>query len=271
MTRLESASSFNLYKQCPRRYYYAYIEKLPGKESIHTVRGGIIHKAIEKFYNINIEMLNEENYEILLKVIAMNIFNSLWRENTGKINSLLDYNMIIAEHYYYESLKMVGNWFDVFIAKLKNEMQNKEVKDAFIALKPVTEYRIISEKFNVQGFIDAVYENNEGAILLDYKTSRKQEISKEYKLQLAIYSLLYRESKNMLPKKAGIMFLADGSEKLLEVDDGLINLAENECIKIQEKTKSNKKEYYVKKPGRLCKYSGGQCDYYGICRPFDND
>jgi len=269
MGRIESPSSINMYKQCPRRYYYAYIEKIPGKESIYTIRGQVVHKALESFFQTNIELINDENYEILLKVVIMNLFNSYWRENIGKINLMLSYNPVIAEHYYYESLEMIGRWFEVFIARMKNEMLDKNSQEAFLALKPATEQRFVADNFSVQGFIDAIHENSDGVTLIDYKTSRKNNISEEYRLQLGIYALLYRENKNVLPKSVGIFFLGDGSEKLIDVDSGLIKEAEDECREIQEKTRTNDKKDYEKKPGRLCKYSGGQCDYYDICKPFD--
>ena len=268
MTRLESPSSINMYKQCPRKYYYAYIEKLPGKENIYTIRGGVVHKTIEEFFKTNPELLNEENYEILLKVVIMNLFNSLWRENLAKINQVLNHNVVIAEHYHYESMGMVNNWLNVFIARLKNEMSDKDVKDAFLALKPLTEQKLVAESFNVQGYIDAVYEKNE-KVLIDYKTSRKNEISEEYKLQLGIYALLYRENKKSLPDKVGIMFLADGKESFIDVDDSLIGLAESECREMGERTKTGDKADYCRKPGRLCKYASGECDFYDVCRPFD--
>ncbi|HLC63163.1 MAG TPA: PD-(D/E)XK nuclease family protein [Candidatus Nanoarchaeia archaeon] len=269
MTRIESPSSINTYKQCPRKYYYSYIEKIPGKENIYTVRGGIVHKALEHFFNINVDMLNEENYDIILRVVIMNLFNSGWRENIGKINELLNHNPRIIEHYYYESMKMINNWFDIFIARLKNEMINKDVQDGFIALKPRTEQKLVSESFSVQGYIDAVYDDSSGVKLIDYKTSRKGGISEEYKLQLAIYSLLYKENRDKAPGKVGIFFLGDGREQWIDVDDSLIKKAEDECNEMKEKTKSKDKKDYIRKPSGLCKYSHGQCDYYDICKPFD--
>ena len=59
--RVESPSSINTFKQCKRKYYYSYIEKLPSVPSIHLVRGNIAHSALEDFYDIDVSKFNEEN------------------------------------------------------------------------------------------------------------------------------------------------------------------------------------------------------------------
>jgi len=269
MTRIESPSSINLYRQCPRRYYYAYIEKLPTKENIYTSRGGIVHKTLEQFFQTNTVLLTEENYDIVLKVVLMNLFNSYWKESQPKILELLEHNPLIMNHYYYETMAMIDNWFKAFLEKFRQQLPGKNVQEAFLAVKPETEQRFVSDFYQVQGYVDAVYEDEKGVTLLDYKTSRKDSINEEYKLQLGVYALLYRENKKVIPKRAGIQFLGDGKTSYLEVDEPLILRAEFACREMQEHTKSKEKQDYPKKPGKLCKYSGGQCDFYETCRPFE--
>ena len=45
--RVQSPSSIITYRQCPRKYYYHYIENLPTKPSIHTIRGKIVHSVLQ--------------------------------------------------------------------------------------------------------------------------------------------------------------------------------------------------------------------------------
>ncbi|MEK6900704.1 MAG: PD-(D/E)XK nuclease family protein, partial [Nanoarchaeota archaeon] len=61
--RVESPSSINTFKQCQRKYYYQYIEKLPTFPSIHTVRGSIAHSCLEHIYDLDASMLTEQNYK----------------------------------------------------------------------------------------------------------------------------------------------------------------------------------------------------------------
>src|SRR3989344_3187874 len=266
MTRIESPSSINTYNQCARKYYYSYIERLPTKDNIHTVRGKIVHSALEKFFKINPENLPENDYENVLRAVLADIFNKEWRSEYEKLVRVLDRSPLMVHHYYTDTIKMINNWIEMFIDKIKSI--DKPAKDAFKELIPITEHKLVSEEFRVMGFVDAIHENNE-ITLIDYKTSNKSDITDEYKLQLAIYSLLYKTSKNKLPDKVGISFLGNGKEIFLDVNDELIKLAEDETKKIHEKTITQEKDDYKKSPGPLCKYSSGQCDFYETCKPFD--
>jgi ATP-dependent helicase/DNAse subunit B len=45
-----SASRCKTYKDCPRKYYYTYKEKLPRKEWEHFDLGELVHGALEIFH-----------------------------------------------------------------------------------------------------------------------------------------------------------------------------------------------------------------------------
>ena len=65
--RVESPSSINTFKQCPRKYYYQYVAKLPTVSNIHQVRGNIAHSTLENFYDIDVSGFEQENYEEYFK------------------------------------------------------------------------------------------------------------------------------------------------------------------------------------------------------------
>jgi CRISPR/Cas system-associated exonuclease Cas4 (RecB family) len=46
-----SASAIKTYTQCPRKYYYTYINKLPKKKWAHIELGNFVHDALETFHN----------------------------------------------------------------------------------------------------------------------------------------------------------------------------------------------------------------------------
>ena len=77
-SRLESPSSINTFRQCKRKYYYQYIEKLPTKGSIHLVRGNIVHSTLEDFYDLSIEGINSENYMQGFKMMLQKEFVRQW-------------------------------------------------------------------------------------------------------------------------------------------------------------------------------------------------
>lgn len=257
---MHSPSSINLYKQCPRRYYHIYIEKLPTKPSIYLIRGSIVHSILENFFKIDVNNISEKNFVFELNVLINELFIKYWKQKKEELESL---NLDNLEMYFNETKSMVNNWITNFISNLIEKMQDNSLKNAFNLLKPKTEVGYVSEKYNVKGYIDAIHEGDE-IVLLDYKTSSKDIFTEEYKLQMAIYALLYAEKNNRFPDKVGINFLRFG-EKYLKIDDQLIEFAKKECRMISKKTSSTDMNDYPKKESGLCKWSSGQCDFYDIC------
>ncbi|NQU98815.1 PD-(D/E)XK nuclease family protein [Candidatus Woesearchaeota archaeon] len=260
MVRVESPSSINTYKQCPRKYYYHYIEELPSLPSIHLIRGNIVHSVLEDFFDIDKKIDSEDS----LRLHLFWLLEKKWAENNTELSEigLGDRKL---KFYYDESKCMLKNWFNRFKKKLRAQNNNGlTFNQAIKHLTPNREVKFKSEKFQVRGFIDALFENNGNVIILDYKTSKKNELTREYRLQLGIYALMYEEVKGVKPDIVGIDFLKH-SELLVPVDDKLVEDAKREVSYIHTKTTSKKKEDYSKKQSPLCKWSTGQCDYFEQC------
>ncbi|MFQ5474964.1 MAG: RecB family exonuclease [Candidatus Nanoarchaeia archaeon] len=263
--RVQSPSSINTFKQCPRRYYYQYIKKLPTYPNIYTVRGNIVHSALERFFEINPDTIDPSDFKPELASYLSNLFEAFWRKRDSELNRYTkspDQKKI----FYDESRMMLGNWLNSFFDRLKEEMNDLSFAEAFDKIKPVkveVEYR--SEKHSVRGFIDVIEENDGEIKLVDYKTSKvKKRISKEYKLQLSIYALLYKEKHGVLPSKVSIWFLR-GSEEILPVDEQMVKDAAFEIEQIHFATESSAISDYKTNITPLCKWSNGQCDFYDFC------
>ena len=54
----------------------------------------------------------------------------------------------------------------------------------------------------------------------------------------------------------------------MPVSDSLLDFARLEINLVQDKTQTADIKEYNKKPGPLCKWSNGECDFFKICRPF---
>ena len=191
--RIQSPSSINTYKQCPRRYYYNYILKIEQKiPSIHLQRGKIAHSALEDFFKVNIATISKNHYSFELKIILQNLFKQKWAAGKDELEKI-DLTKDQLEFYYEETLQMINNWFNNFLQKLEPKVPEFGLEEAFNIVKPLTEIYFISEKHQVRGFIDAIHKIDGKTSLIDYKTSKREKITEEYKLQLAIYALLYEE------------------------------------------------------------------------------
>jgi len=259
--RVESPSSINTFKQCPRKYYYVYVKKLETLPSIHLIRGKIVHSVLEDFFKVDSGKLPDDNCDVLLHGLMMDFLKNKWLEAKAEFEEL---DMTEAQRLFYfeETKKMVEYWLDNFLKRLKKE--DLTFKEAFKKWKPRTEEEFVSENYKVRGFIDAIHEFENEVIVMDYKTSKKDEITSGYKLQLAIYALLYNEKHGKLPTKAGIDFLRHG-QRMIDVDEELLKLAQFEIEMIHASTDSNNILDYPKKESPLCKWHSGQCDFYDYC------
>jgi putative RecB family exonuclease len=259
--RVQSPSSINTYNQCPRKYFYSYVLELPTSDNIHQVRGNVAHSALEHFFQININHINEDNYEQQLKIAMQNLLIFHWREEKARFDKLgLSEDKI--KFFFGETLAMLTSWVELFCKKVK--ATKKSFKEAFAYLTPIAEQHFISQKYGVQGYIDAIEIQDGKTRIMDYKTSSKNEITDEYLLQLAIYVLLYHEKYNKFPDEVGLYLLKHG-EKVLKVEKELFALAAKEIAEIHKNTQSEDIEDYPKNVGPLCKWSSGQCDFYNIC------
>jgi RecB family exonuclease len=259
--RIQSPSSINVFRQCPRRYYYAYIKKYPRFPSIHLVRGNIAHSVLEDFFD---ETFDLSEWHICFHKKVLELLDVHWDK---KAEELVDLNLQKGElmNYYQDTKQMLLNWANHFQKSFEIELvKTKDLGLAFQTLTPIRERKYESKQYGVRGFVDVIEEKHGIIKITDYKTSKRAKISEDYKLQLAIYSLMYLEEHGKLPHKASIFFLKFNDMEI-EVNQELIDFAKVEIEMVHMKTQSLLKEDYPKKPGYLCKWRTGQCDFYDRC------
>jgi len=262
--RVESPSSINTYKQCPRKYYYQYIEKLPGSTSIHLVRGNLVHKVLEDFFDADLSDEQTHDYRFL-HLRLQSLFKRYW-EKSGKELSALGLTADELDHYRDESVVMLQNWFTRFKNRMQRRIEKQGVGfvEAFDHLMPKREEEYKSEEFMVRGYIDAIHELDGKVVVLDYKTSKRAHITPAYKLQLAIYALMYEEKHGKRPDFVGIDFLKH-TEQVMKVDEELVQHAKFELEQIHASTTTDDMSDYQQNPSPLCKWRTGQCDFYEVC------
>ena len=255
--RMQSPSSINTYKQCPRKYYYRYIKRLPTKPSIHLVRGTVAHSALEHFFD---EPLTNDDWRTQLQLRVLQLLERFWEESKEEFENLDETPQELAE-YKKETKQMLLRWVLAFSTRVQERInQGESVQEAFEQLKPSSEVKYVDEELQVMGYIDAVEEFDDQVRLVDYKTSKKPEITPEYRLQLGIYALMYLRRHERVPQEVGIEFLRHGGE-YMQVNDELLLDAQFEIEQIHYVTKTSDIAHYPKSPSPLCNW----CDYYEIC------
>ena len=269
--RVESPSSINTFQQCKRKYYYQYIEKLPTFPSIHTVRGNIAHSCLEDFYEINTTSFTKEDADFKFRAAMQKLLLHHWVQYKPKLVEL-NLNKDQERFYFEETMLMLMNWTNQFLDILKKEIaKGKTLQEAFYYLTPIREQEYRSESNSVRGFVDAIHHYGDQVHIVDYKTNANSEVKDSIMLQLGIYSLLYKEKHGTPPHKVGIYFLRDRL-KLMPVNEELMNKALQTIEGIHAHTSiTESKIDYPKTITPLCKWSSGQCDFYGVCKPHDRD
>lgn len=263
VARVQSPSSINTFKQCPRKYFYVYIRKLKTLPSIHLVRGRIAHSVLEHFFDLNTENLTKENFEPALKKHIQDLLVKFWKDSINELNRLpLTGDQKIF--YFEETMMMLFNWLDQF-NKTINSNPDPDFTNCFKKLTPIREKQYRSDNYSVRGFIDAIEDIDNEIRLMDYKTSKSFRMSEAYKLQLAIYSLLYFEKHGVIPHKVGIYFLKH-KPLVMDVDQELLEFAKREIELVHENTLSKDIDDYPKSKSPLCRWRTGQCDFYGTCK-----
>lgn len=264
MARIQSPSSINTYKQCPRKYYYSYILKLPRSSNIHCVRGNIVHEVLEEFFDIDLKEIDANNFIPKFSSHMRDLFNKKWEERKQEINEL-KMSMDEIQFFYEDSMLMIANWINAIIRRIGQELEKSSFEEAFKKIKPdIIEEEFASDFYKVRGFIDFVHLKDGKVKIMDYKTSKSPELKPEYRLQLGIYALLYDEKYGQLPDEVGIWFLKHG-EVTLPVTEELIKDTKFEIEQIHLNTETKEITDYPRCPGPLCKYSTGQCEFYEEC------
>lgn len=262
--RVESPSSINTFLQCNRKYYYQYIEKLPTKPSIHTVRGNIAHSTLEHFYALDVSSFT--HYEKDFKTALQRLYLEQWGAYKEELFAL-QLPQKELENYFEETLMMLMNWCSYFLKEFKDKFSGS-IEETFLDIKPITEAEYSSDLLSVRGFIDAIRSEGEEVHIIDYKTNANSDIKDSIKLQLGIYCLLYQEQHNRIPDKVGVFFLKDRLY-LLPVDQQLLQKAKDAIFIIHAQTaRTETKEEYQKNITPLCKWRTGECDFFRVCKPF---
>ncbi|MFH1508774.1 MAG: UvrD-helicase domain-containing protein [bacterium] len=233
-----SYSQIRDFNDCPLRYKFKYLLKIPQRGSQVFSYGQSLHGTLRKFHE-QIKLGKQPKEEDLHKYL-----NQEW----------------------------VGDWYS---SRAHERKRKKEAKDTLKKYyqdnksnfkKPVYLEKGFSVKINktsFSGFIDRVDDLGKGKVeIIDYKTGSMPKAKadiEQAKRQLYIYGLAMKEVFKLQPEKVTLYYLDKGEQ----ISDSLLP----ERMKIEMKelvttTKEIKKSKFNPTPGyMICKY----CDFRDIC------
>lgn len=231
-----SASRIKTFKQCPRKYYYEYIEKLPKKQWDFFTLGTFVHGVLERFHKefTDAQCLNN-NPSRLMKIAF-----SQQRDNTKNIS-----NEILQEAY---------KLLTAYLEKIKEKFNSKVLKteDSFSVN--------LTDTIGVRGIVDRLDLDDDGIYhLKDYKTTKDAKYMDQFQLQT--YGIYLNEKFQNIDAFRGsyIMLRLDSRPIFYNFNKEDVEKIKKELIEFGEKIKQESK--WATKPSRLCEW----CDFQKEC------
>jgi RecB family exonuclease len=234
-----SVSSIKTFQDCPKKYWYGYIEKPPieKKPWVHLELGSCLHAALENFHLFLIEQpLPQAEYAGLMK----KCMESALKEFNKELLTPEFSNMKSIMQSYLNSIKESG------------------LPNVLWVEKP---FEITIGNYFLKGFIDRVDLVSPGVYkVVDYKTTKNPAYLDKF--QLLVYAMILREELPDLEEISGsyVLLKHDCKEKSWNFTAKELDLCKEQIVKYGDLI-FNEKEW-EKKTSKLCDF----CDYKELCQ-----
>jgi len=245
-----SKSKLNCFLQCPRRFFYDYLDdsmKRSEPEPDSPLQIGIDVHEIFEWYHLQADARNiKPPYRDSIRSILMR--HPLSEKYSEFIENFINFNLEL--------------------------IASRGVPDY---LPLAVEEELYDAELDFHGIIDVVLEGEDGVILLDYKTGKKARPISEYLLELTFYKILYEKVKKRKVEYCGIYFpkphkyrmvralgpdeSCEGKGPCIGIDDEIYLLSMIDNVRTIVAESDNVIARYRKEPTFLCNY----CDYADLC------
>lgn len=234
-----SVSKVKTFKDCPAKYRFCYIEKLPRKDwSFHTF-GKFIHEILENFYRSKIEG-STDPHNIIMGQSLKNAFGNFKEKLTA------------------EQVQETKSILSGYLKQLQD--QGDEAPTILTVEKSF--YVDIDGKILLNGFIDRTQLDRDGVLhVSDYKTTKNKRYLKNDYFQLLTYAfVMCLEDPNIKKVRTSYILLRHNFETIVKEFDR-DEIMEVEKLFLDWADKINDEKLYRPKPTPLC----GYCDYLSFC------
>ena len=242
-----SFSQIDAYRNCPSRWAFRYVKKLPSAPSPTLSYGTSLHAAIEHWYNQKLDIDGAPPVEVLLDGLRDN-----W-ESDGFVDETRDEQI----RWYRQAQQVLRNLH----ARLAPSFRMPVASEEWFEL-PFDNGRVV-----LVGSIDHVEPTSPGRFgIVDWKSSKKAKARKyvEKSLQLAIYAYAARALWGTLPDWVALDFIVPGVR--VDVPLAKIDVAGVEDA-VMEVVAGIRDERHDATPNRLCDW----CDFRALCPEFEGD
>ncbi|MDO8600882.1 MAG: PD-(D/E)XK nuclease family protein [bacterium] len=245
-----SYSALQTYKQCPQKYKFGEIDRIPAKKSAEAIFGTHIHKVLQRMF------AKDPLFPTLDELI--NYYHAEW-PNRDKFGWDENTERIYKE----EGIKMLKNFY------ARNAPWNFSVVDLESRFEVLMPNEKTGQTHVLAGKIDRIDKIGENEFeVIDYKTSKRLPSQDTVKndLQLSLYSLgLQKRWPHLKPENIKVsLYFVKHNEKLSTVKtDAEIQETTHDVLntisEIEEKLKTGTRFEPI--PSPLCDW----CPYKPIC------
>ncbi len=262
-----STSQVQTYIQCPLKYRYKYVDKIPVEEFIETadiILWKIVHSSLEKLYKDINNMKTPSKEDIL-------VYYQWLRSEKEQEAKDRCWEIVIHGEYTLQDYK--ARWESYLRKYYDKHSPFEDIKVIDTELNFVFE---LEDNISFQGIIDRLDKVWDTFIISDYKTNKRLPTEEKdwYIEQLTLYGIGIQQKygKYFNNLKARLYFLHFDIEDERELtQDRLDQVLEKykTIIKEIEKKKElfslGNKKIFEAKQGALCRF----CDYQTICPLFN--
>jgi RecB family exonuclease len=232
-----SFTRIDTHRNCPRKFRYAYLDRLPTAPSPHLSFGTSIHRALEGFYARKLP-------------------------SCPAVQELLE---LLYEHWDHEGFEALERDEQVaYYRHAQDVLRRYHRRVASTYRLPLTTEAWFELPFDdavVVGAIDRIDVDDDGDLhVIDYKTNRRAQPRERVarSLQLAIYALACESLYGRLPATVSLDFVVAGA--VVRVDLADIDLDRARAA-VHDAATSIRSRSFPATPNRLCEW----CDFRGIC------
>lgn len=196
-----SPSSTREYLQCPLKFRYSVVDRIPQPPTLATIRGTLVHAVLEHLFDLPGK---DRTWETANSLVAPR-----WQELVRKHPN---YPSVVEEaastdELFATSEKLLGTYFTLE----RPEFLDPETREAFVEAR-------LPSGILLRGIIDRVDVAPDGRIrVVDYKTGKSpaRRFMDEALFQMRFYALLLRQ-QGQTPARLQLLYLRDGQVLTLD-------------------------------------------------------
>lgn len=239
-----SPSSASMFRQCPQRWKFRYVDRLPDPPGEAALAGTFAHRVLEDLLSLE----SQERTMDRARALAKEIWSELQADEDFKALGLDSDGM---RNFKWTAWRAIEGLWDL------EDPKTVELID--------TETEVSVEIGGVPfiGYIDRVEATTDGLVISDYKSGRApgRKFSKDRLEQVLLYAAALAELQGTLPARARLMYLGQRIDETQVTAENVEEVTRRLAKTWEELLQRSETGEFPPEPGPLC----GWCAFVRHC------